>query len=86
MGNEIEFIWCNRCQRNTGHTRANMNHAPHLLATLLTGGVWIIGWLLFGLFLKDKPWYCLGCGTPYSTPQRKQTNRVEEQDSLEAAT
>ena len=69
---EIQRIWCNRCQRNLGHLRATMNHWPHLLGTIVTGGLWLIGWLLTGVFVREEPWFCMSCGSQYSTPQKRE--------------
>ena len=57
--------FCSGCQRQTMHLRTvdRPNHAAHALGTLLTGGLWLIPWVMMST--KTSDWRCSQCGTAY---------------------
>ena len=61
-----ETLWCNHCQRNTGHTRQGVNHILHFLITMFTCGAWVFVWILLGLTASSNSSHCVNCGTAYS--------------------
>lgn len=67
----VEMMWCNECQKNTGHIQQRMNHVLHLLGTIVTGGLWIIGWIASAVAWRRRPWLCMGCGYRYTTPSMR---------------
>ena len=52
---------CEYCGKSTLHTQASINHILHLILTILTGGVWLIVWILLAL-TSDDSWRCSECG------------------------
>jgi len=53
--------YCKTCQGNTLARRKGTNHILHLLLTLLTGGLWVIVWILTSV--KIGGWRCTQCGS-----------------------
>ena len=52
--------YCKRCQRDVLVRRKGTNHILHLLLTVLTGGLWLIVWILVSI--KIGGWRCTYCG------------------------
>ena len=52
--------YCPTCRKQVIAIRAGTNHMVHLLLTLLTGGIWLIIWLLAAI--KIGGWKCMHCG------------------------
>ncbi len=52
--------YCGKCLRQTPVGRQGINHAPHLILTLLTG-LWAIFWIRDAR--RPRPWQCLECGS-----------------------
>lgn len=61
MATEQTARLCSSCREQRLHIRQGVNHLLHLLLTLVTGGLWIVGWLI-ALGLKPG-WRCSQCGT-----------------------
>ncbi len=59
-----EQVWayCSRCQHHQPFVRVEIRHGPHLLLTILTGGLWFISWLATYLGRMLRPWRCEHCG------------------------
>ena len=53
--------FCKTCNENVLATRQGRNHILHLLLSLVTGGLWLIVWIM--LAITSKPWLCSKCGT-----------------------
>jgi hypothetical protein len=53
---------CGHCAQITAHTQQQRNHVGHALIAILTGGVWLLGWVV--LAWKPLPWQCEECGRP----------------------
>ena len=71
MGEVRTTLWCNRCQRNTGHLRQTANHVVHLLVFLFTCGLWIIMWAIFAILAQSNPSHCVVCGAAYSRKEAR---------------
>ena len=56
--------FCQVCQQQRLTTQGSTNNTFHLLMTLLTGGLWLIVWLVRGLGKEATTWRCAICGTP----------------------
>lgn len=52
--------YCRTCQKQVRIRRKGTNHLLHLILTLLTGGFWIIGWVMCAI--KIDGWRCSHCG------------------------
>lgn len=65
MGVQSLNLYCHKCQAETGHTKATTSHGFHLLVSILTAGLWLIPWLLLGMFSSQAP-KCSHCGSSYS--------------------
>lgn len=52
--------YCEKCEKNVVVTRPGTNHILHLLLSLLTGGIWIIVWIICAIKIGD--WQCRECG------------------------
>ncbi|VGO14779.1 hypothetical protein PDESU_03348 [Pontiella desulfatans] len=49
---------CNEYRKCEGRTPS---HILHLLLSIITGGIWLIVWLI--LLLKPQAWHCATCGS-----------------------
>jgi len=52
--------YCRKCEKQVRIRRKKTNHLLHLILTLLTGGVWIIVWILCSI--RVDGWRCARCG------------------------
>ena len=53
---------CKTCGKRTLHTKGSINHILHLLLSIITGGLWIIVWVIIAIFFSDDTWRCTICG------------------------
>ena len=53
--------FCQVCNKNMLLRRKGTNHILHLILSLITGGLWIIIWVL--VTIKVGGWRCTTCGT-----------------------
>jgi hypothetical protein len=53
--------YCTHCEKQVLIRRKGTNHVLHLLLTLVTGGLWLIVWILCAI--KIGGWHCAQCGT-----------------------
>jgi len=51
---------CRHCGKDILATRPGTNHILHLLLTVVTGGLWLIIWILSAI--KVGGWRCTACG------------------------
>ncbi|MGE5294256.1 MAG: hypothetical protein ACM3VT_05455 [Solirubrobacterales bacterium] len=69
--------YCGKCLRQTAVGRQAIHHAPHVVLTLLTAGLWAIVWIRDAR--RPREWRCLECGAtvyrimsnPFEKPKRK---------------
>ena len=54
--------YCGKCYAQVPVRKPAVRHWPHLLLTILTGGLWLIAWLLDIRQAKNYKWRCLKCG------------------------
>lgn len=62
MGVEQSQRFCDHCNEYVLAVRKGTNHILHLLLSIITGGVWIIVWILVSV--KMGGWRCSKCGSP----------------------
>jgi hypothetical protein len=55
-------IFCGQCRAERVHTVEGPNHILHLIVSLLTVGLWLIGWLVVVL-MDRKELQCERCGS-----------------------
>jgi hypothetical protein len=60
MATNYTQAYCTFCQRRIRAERPGTNHLLHLLLTLVTGGVWLIVWLLCSIRIGG--YRCPMCG------------------------
>ena len=60
---------CGHCDRTVLFSRrlALPDHRLHALLSLLTGGLWIVGWIVCVLRSAEPIWECQECGRLIST-------------------
>lgn len=50
--------------------REGVNHLLHFVLTLLTCGLWAVGWIALTVLSRWRPAYCAGCGKRYARAER----------------
>ena len=50
---------CKYCKKQVLVKRPTPNHAFHIICSIITGGLWIIGWIIMSI---KAPWRCSQCG------------------------
>lgn len=85
MAYEQTEAFCNRCQRNTLHSRTTIDvpHVFHLLMVVLFCGLWLPMWLLHILVngrLAQAPFLCDRCGEETGTWTGKRVASAERQE------
>lgn len=53
---------CRTCGRKTLHARETFGFGWGCLLTILTGGLFLVVWVLIDLFGMIRPWRCQVCG------------------------
>ena len=61
MSIDIARKYCKNCGMDVKATRERPHHLFHLFMSIITGGLWLIVWILAAL-LKDS-WHCSACGS-----------------------
>jgi hypothetical protein len=61
MGMEQTQKYCSDCKADVLAQRKGVNHILHLLLTIVTGGLWIIIWLVV-MLASFGGWRCSKCG------------------------
>lgn len=59
MGSIQSRRYCPNCQSDVLAVSNSVNHVLHLLLSILTGGLWLLVWLLMAASVKD--WRCSRC-------------------------
>jgi hypothetical protein len=54
--------YCDYCGQYTLHTCETFSGAWGCLLTILTGGLFLIPWIILAIFDQFKPWRCQRCG------------------------
>jgi len=54
-------FYCRRCRHTRRFTKRGINHRYHLIATLLTFGLWGFGWLRLSQRERRRMWRCQIC-------------------------
>lgn len=62
MATSIIQRHCKTCQQKRPFERTGLNHLLHLLLTLVTAGLWLIIWIVLGIFNCFTPYRCRFCG------------------------
>src|SRR5438105_15475250 len=62
MKTEAVTAYCTSCRRRTRFVPVRHNHLKHLLWTVFTGGLWLIGWAICLLGGALRPLRCAECG------------------------
>ena len=75
MGLRQSQFYCPRCGEARLFQREGTNHVLHLLLSVVTGGLWLVVWVVCGL--SSKPWRCIACGT---VPQDEGIEHVPARD------
>ncbi len=57
---KIKSGFCKECQERTKLEKGGASHIPHLIMTILTGGLWLIIWLFACV---TGQWRCSVCGS-----------------------
>jgi hypothetical protein len=60
MAYQQKIGFCKVCDQKKLIARDGPNHLVHFIMTLLTGGFWVIFWLL--AVMTSGHWYCSSCG------------------------
>lgn len=60
MATKQEHRYCKHCQSVMPATRKSASHVGHIVMTLITGGFWLIIWLLAIIFC-NKDFKCVKC-------------------------
>ncbi len=60
MATQQLMAHCSSCDRKTVHLRNRPNHILHLLLSIMTGGIWILVWLMANVFQRGPS--CTECG------------------------
>ena len=71
---------CTSCRRESVFVRRRIRHLFHLVATILSGGIWLIGWFAICMNAALRPWRCKNCGwhkPEFRTPLRVIIERGE---------
>jgi len=62
MATERSTTFCHNCNTQRMFIRDGPNHILHLIITILTGGLWLVGWLISVLPSRSNPYRCTRCG------------------------
>jgi DNA-directed RNA polymerase subunit RPC12/RpoP len=60
MGFQEKSGYCSHCNKNVLVRAQTPNHVLHLVLSIVTGGFWIIVWII--LCIRVKEWHCSQCG------------------------
>jgi len=62
MATQQRRHYCKTCGQSRLFTKQSVNHVLHLILSVLTGGVWVVIWILAGLASLLTPFRCTDCG------------------------
>ncbi|WP_321532257.1 hypothetical protein [uncultured Desulfuromonas sp.] len=71
MPTEQRMHHCQQCDKQTIHLERTPNHILHLVATFLTGGLWVIPWIIISN--SNQPLQCTICGHAAQQGQAQQS-------------
>lgn len=57
----VKRKWCRTCGAYRRFEKEKANHILHLLLTIVTGGLWLIVWIMASCF-GGSNWSCSVCG------------------------
>lgn len=60
MGTQFSSAYCSHCDDQVKIERQTPNHILHLILSIVTGGLWVIAWVIIAS--DKKPWRCSRCG------------------------
>ena len=81
MGIQHTQKFCDRCEDYVLAVRKGPNHILHLILSIITGGLWIIIWILVSL--KIGGWRCPNCGSAvYKAFTTKEVSRPQKGEKL----
>jgi hypothetical protein len=63
MTRQFTTFYCQRCGQNRRFTRRCTDGRRHLVATIVTFGLWGIVWLVLRRRDAARPWHCCICST-----------------------
>ena len=55
------YRYCRECDAERSFEKPEVDHRAHLVATLLTAGLWGVGWLAMTLHAATSRWKCRAC-------------------------
>ena len=86
MAVRVEYHHCENCEDVMPHNRRVPNHILHLIVSILTGGLWIIVWILSSVSIGSNM-KCGNCGLSPSkgrrTGQRRRKREYKEEEAAE---
>lgn len=53
--------YCHACDAERSFDKPVVDHRTHLIATILSAGLWGVGWLAMTLHARMAPWQCRTC-------------------------
>lgn len=62
-----EKRFCQRCNDSVMHVERKTSHILHAIFSVITAGVWLIGWLAVHFYNQSKGSRCIRCGTVQKT-------------------
>jgi len=68
MGLEFNQVNCSYCNKMKLVVRSSANPVFHLLLIIITGGIWLVLYVIFKGNEKSKKYRCVSCGTIYEIP------------------
>jgi hypothetical protein len=63
-------FYCRRCGQVRRFTKRGLDHRKHLYVTILTFGLWGVGWLLLHQREQRRSWGCTICRGRQRPPQK----------------
>jgi hypothetical protein len=72
-GEEGIVAHCTSCRCERVFVRPRIRHLLHVVAAILSGGIWLIGWCAICIEAALRPWRCKNCGwhkPEFRTPLR----------------
>ena len=56
--------YCRCCRHEQIFVRVKTHHRLHLIFSILTLGLWLVGWLATSIMQRLRPWRCEHCSWP----------------------
>ena len=80
---------CPRCRRQHLFIKREINHLLHLVLAILTGGLWLVTWMVLCVGRVMRPWRCRRCGwhkPEFGSDENRQGNPRQRHDEKRALT